>query len=137
EGEPLAAGAADELADLVCVEQQLTGAGGRRIVVAPGEVGRDAHSLEPHLAVADVGVGLSQAGLAGSQRLDFRSREHEAGLPGLQEVVVMSRPRVAGDRGFVHSRQRKIETVGEAVKPRVDLGLYRALDSPFRSLAAV
>src|SRR5438874_4100672 len=26
---------------------------------------------------------------------------------------------------------------GEGVKPRVDLGLYRALDSPFRSLAEV
>src|SRR5207237_7650525 len=123
--------------DLVCVQQQLAGAGGRRVVVAPGEVGRDAHSLEPHLAVADVGVRLSQAGLAGSQRLDFRSREHEAGLPSLQEVVVMSRPRVAGDWDFVHSSQGKIETTVEAVKPRVDLGLYRALDSPFRTLAEV
>src|SRR5207237_10808591 len=93
ERESLAARAADELADLVCVQQQLAGAGGRRVVVAPGQVGRDAHSLEPHLAVADVSVRLSQARLAGSQRLDFRSREHEAGLPSLQEVVVMSRPR--------------------------------------------
>src|SRR5439155_14042743 len=38
DGESLAAGAADQLADLVSVEQQFAGAGGRRVVVAARQV---------------------------------------------------------------------------------------------------
>src|SRR6266487_6987808 len=40
DGEALTARAADQLADLVRVEQQLAGAGGTRVVVAPRQVGR-------------------------------------------------------------------------------------------------
>ena len=49
----------------------------------------------------------------------------------------MARTRIAGDGDFVHTGQRKIETAREAVKPRVDLGLYRALDSPFQPAEVV
>jgi hypothetical protein len=48
----------------------------------------------------------------------------------------MSRPRVASDGDFVH-RQRKIEMVVTAVKPRVDLRLYRGLHSPFQTAEVV
>src|SRR2546426_3533415 len=46
-------------------------------------------------------------------------------------MVVMSRPRVACDRDSVHCASAKIETGSEAVKPRVDLRLYRPLILPF------
>src|SRR5205814_966649 len=83
-GESLATRAADELADLLRVEQQLAGARGRRVVVAARQIGGDGESLEPDLAVAHVRVGLTQTRPPRAQRLDFRSREHEAGLPRLQ-----------------------------------------------------
>src|SRR2546422_3608593 len=102
DGESLATRAADELADLLRVEQQLAGARGRRVVVAAWQIGGDGESLEPDLAVAHVRVGLTQTRPPRAQRLDFRSREHEAGLPRLQEMVVMSRPRVAGYGDSVH-----------------------------------
>src|SRR5207249_1094712 len=51
DGESLATRAADELADLLRVEQQLAGARGRRVVVAARQVSGDGKSLEPDLAV--------------------------------------------------------------------------------------
>src|SRR3989475_9036154 len=46
-------------------------------------------------------------------------------------MVVVPRPRVACDRDSVHCASAKIETGSEAVKPRVDLRLYRPLILPF------
>src|SRR5437879_11590209 len=46
-------------------------------------------------------------------------------------MVVVSRRRVAFDRDSVHCASAKIETGSEAVKPRVDLRLYRPLILPF------
>src|SRR2546430_550634 len=131
EGEPLLRGRADELTDFVFVQQQLAGARGRGVVVAAGLIGRDGQTFEPPLATAHMGVGLRQARLAVAQRLDLRAREHQTGLPRVQEMVVVSRPRVACDRDSVHCASAKIETGSEAVKPRVDLRLYRPLILPF------
>src|SRR5207245_5479790 len=69
ERQSLAARAADQLADLVRVEQQLAGAGGRRIVVAAWEVSGDHHELEPHLTVAHMRVRLPEPRLAAPQRV--------------------------------------------------------------------
>ncbi len=44
----------------------------------------------------------------------------------------MARPRIPGDGESVHCWQAKIETGSRAVKPRVDLRLYRGLYSPFQ-----
>src|SRR5438552_3796612 len=131
EGEPLLRGRADELTDFVFVQQQLAGARGRGVVVAAGLIGRDGQTFEPHLATAHMRVGLRQARFAVAQRLDLRAREHQTGLPRVQEMVVVSRPRVACDRDSVHCASAKIETGSEAVKPRVDLRLYRPLILPF------
>ena len=40
-------------------------------------VGRDLGAVQPHLAVADVGVGLRERGAAVAQRLDLRPGQHE------------------------------------------------------------
>src|SRR5207245_7903838 len=90
------------LADLVRVEQQLAGAGGRRIVVAAWKVRGDGQALEPHLTVAHMRVRFAETRLAAPQRLDLRARTYEPGLPSFQEMVVVTHPRVARDCDFVH-----------------------------------
>src|SRR5262245_16371449 len=110
---------AEQLADLALVEQQFAGTSRRRIVVAARSVMRDRHSLQPDLAIADMGVRLIQARLAVTQRLDFGSGEDETSLPGFEEVVIVPGPGVSGDRDFFHADVGKI---------RIDLGLYNNLD---------
>src|SRR6266853_6962705 len=51
----------DELANLAFVEQQLARASGGRVVVAAGQIRRDAHALEPHLPVAEMCIRFNQA----------------------------------------------------------------------------
>src|SRR5438876_597954 len=76
DGQSLAAGGADELADLARVQQQLTGAGGWGVIVAAGEVGRDRHPREPDLPVPHLRVGFAEARLPRAERLDLRAGEH-------------------------------------------------------------
>src|SRR3989442_11424237 len=61
DGEALTARAADQLADLVRVEQQLARAGGRGGVVAPPQLCRDRHGFEPHLTSPPLALWLAEA----------------------------------------------------------------------------
>src|SRR5438552_1146530 len=69
---------------------------------AAGEVRRDRQPRTPDLPAPHLRVGFAEARLSRAERLDLRAGEHDSSLPRLQEVVVMSRPRVAGDGAFVH-----------------------------------
>src|SRR3989454_3469619 len=82
----LAARAADQLADLVRVEQQLAGAGGGRVVGAAWKVRGGRQALEPQLTVAHIRIRLSQTPLAAPQRLDLRTPKNETGLPRFQGI---------------------------------------------------
>ena len=44
---------------------------------------------EPHFAVVDGREGVIKRCFALAQRLDFRALQHDAGFPGVQDVVVM------------------------------------------------
>src|SRR5438445_179910 len=61
----------DELADLVLVQQELSGTQGIVIVVRRVGPWRDMHVAQPHLAVLDPRVPIAQAGVTGPQRFDL------------------------------------------------------------------
>src|SRR4051812_28151899 len=79
----------DELRDLGAVQQQLARA--TRLVVGPRAlvVLRDVRVVQPHLAVADAGVGVDERGPPGAQRLDLGAGQDQAGLEQVLEVVVV------------------------------------------------
>ena len=84
-------GGAFQSADLPSGEQQLSVALLFMVVVGAVEVGADAHSLDPQLTVDDGAIGIDQAGLSGSDGLDFRTREHDARRKLLNEEVFEGR----------------------------------------------
>src|SRR4051812_118413 len=95
DGETLLRRGAEEFANLAFVKQQFAGTGRWRIVVAARPIVRDRHSLEPNLAAANVRVRFVQTHLAIAQRLDLSAGEDEAGLPGFEEVVIVTGPRIS------------------------------------------
>ena len=102
QGERVLGGAPAQLVDLAAVQQQLpapVGVGGTE----PGRegVGRHVHAVQPHLAVDDPGVAVPELGLALPQRLDLAAGQHDAGLVGLEDVVVVAGPAVLGNRPAV------------------------------------
>jgi hypothetical protein len=58
-----------------------------------GDVGVD----QPQFAVVHRGIGVRQAGAALAQRLDLAADQHEAGLEGVEDLVVEARPAVVRD----------------------------------------
>ena len=69
------------------------------VVLDPGlVVGVDVRADEPGLTLADVRVGLLEADLALPERLDLAPGQHDARLEALEEVVVVPRLAVLGDR---------------------------------------
>src|SRR2546426_10082136 len=90
ERQSLAARAADQLADLVRVEQQLAGAGGRRIVVAAWKVRGGGQGPEPHPTLAHMRVRFAETRLAAPQRLDLRASMYEPGVPSFEEMDVVT-----------------------------------------------
>ena len=56
------------------------------------------HLEEPQLAVVDPGVGLVELGLALAERLHLGALQHDAGLEGLEELVLAPGAAVRGDR---------------------------------------
>jgi hypothetical protein len=98
EAQPLALHGADESIDFAAMEQEFARA--HRIVVVPVALGvrRDVHPFEEHLASGDAGVGLLDGGLATAQRLDLGPGQHDARLPRLEDVEVVGRLGIAGDR---------------------------------------
>jgi hypothetical protein len=47
--------------------------------------------VEKKLAVLNLGVAITQVGFTRSQRFDFRAAEHDSGLEGLVDMVIVKR----------------------------------------------
>src|ERR671924_25154 len=95
----LALDAADQLANLLLMEQQLSRA--RRIVVELIAllVRSDVKIQQEHFAIPYCRVSVAQVSLALPERFYFCPAQHNAGLPRLENVVVVSRSFVPGHRG--------------------------------------
>ena len=79
--------AAEQFARLALVHEQLAHA--FRLVIETaglgvfGDIGVD----EEELAILGVGIGLSDRGLAGAQRLHLGARQHDAGLQACRSIA--------------------------------------------------
>jgi hypothetical protein len=89
---------ADQLLDLAPVKEELAGADGVMIVAVALLVRSDVHAFEKYLTVLYPGVGFADRGLSVPEGLHLGPREHDAGLPGLEYMVVMGCLGVAGNR---------------------------------------
>src|SRR5699024_3636867 len=54
--------------------------------------------VHPHLAAVDVAVAVDQRGPAVAQRFHLGPGQHDAGFPGVVDVVVVPGPLVGGDQ---------------------------------------
>ena len=88
----------DHLLDFSAMEQQLPGTHGIVVVAVALFVWRDVHSFEKDLPVLHPGIRLLDGGFAISQGLDLGPGQHDTRLPGLEDVVIVRRLGVAGDR---------------------------------------
>ena len=61
------------------------------VVIRAIEIRTDAHTLHPQFTVDDSAIGIHQAGLAETDALDLRTRQHDAGCEGLDEEVFKRR----------------------------------------------
>ena len=93
----LAIDRAGELVDLPLVQQQPARPLRGVVEAAALQVFRDVGVDQPELAAAGVGVGLRDRRLAAAQRLDLGAGQRDAGLEGLADLVVETRPAVVGD----------------------------------------
>src|SRR6185312_5713113 len=85
--EPLLANGRVQPLDLALVQQQLARAH-RLVVRAVALVVRgDLHAVQPHLAVAHVGVALGQRRAAAPQRLDLGSGQDETRLEAVEQLI--------------------------------------------------
>ncbi len=108
EGQSLLLHRADQPANLASVEQQLPAAAGVVIHVAARLVGGDRETIEPHLAVVHHPVRLLEADLTGADGLDLRPGEHQSRLPRLENVVVVPRSGIAGQRRAARGGRRLV-----------------------------
>src|SRR6266511_1045404 len=97
QGEAALGDLAGELVDLPAVQQQLPRAGRLVALVAGAGVGGDPH-VEDHVAAFDDGVGVLQRRLALPQGLHLAAAQHDAGLDGLDDLVVVAGTAVGRDR---------------------------------------
>ena len=68
------------------------------IDIAAMAVGIDVDVEQPHLALLDARKAVAQVGLALADPLDLGAEQRDAGLEGFEDVVVVKRLAVVGDR---------------------------------------
>src|SRR5690606_25995377 len=97
---------ADQLVDLVALQQQLAGAHGIGLHVG-GRFGqrRDVRADQEKLGVADHDVAFLQLGAAGANGLDLPAFEDEAGFETLLDEVIVEGLFVLGDAHLYNSRR--------------------------------
>src|SRR5205814_7685601 len=98
ERQPALSDLAGQPANLLAVQQQLAVA--VRLVVGIGAVavGIDVAADQPTLTVADGRVRVLEGHAPVAQRLDLRPAQHEPGLDRLEDLVLVPRPAVGGNR---------------------------------------
>src|SRR4051794_30692952 len=96
QGQAAALAATDQALDLVPVKEQLAGSLGIMIGVARGRIGRDVGIAQPHLALLDHRVGVSQLRLALPQRLHLGADELDSALEPVKQLELVSGPPIGG-----------------------------------------
>jgi len=77
-----------KFAELLLGEQQLAVAAGVVVVVGAVEILGYVHAFYPELTVYECAVAVGQAGFGVTDGFYLRSREHNAGCPGIKQLVV-------------------------------------------------
>ena len=77
-----------QLAYLALRQQQLAVALHLVVIVRTVEIGRHRHAAHPHLAVDNQTIAVHQTGLARTDALNLRARQHNAGRQRLYEEVL-------------------------------------------------
>src|SRR6516162_8249382 len=98
ERHPLLDRLANELADLLAVQQQLAPADRLVVGVAAMAVGTDVDVVEKYLAVLDAREAVAKVDATFANRLDLGPQEGDAGFECVEHVVVVERLAVFGDR---------------------------------------
>src|SRR6266566_2986379 len=98
DGQPLFLHLADQRIELAPVHEQLAVAIGIVVGEVPLRVFGDVRADEPELAVADVSECALQRCLAVPERLHLRTGQHEPSLEPVEQVVVVPRTAILGDR---------------------------------------
>src|SRR3954447_5210613 len=98
DSQPFLLDLADQGLDLAPVEQQLAVAAGLVVRHVPLRVLVDVRADQPDLAVAKIRVGLGERDASIAQRLDLGSGELQARLEAIEQVVIVPRTAVFGDR---------------------------------------
>ena len=97
-GQALLGGGGQDPGQLLFMQQQFAGAGGVGDEMGGCGVQRyDLAAQQPGLATLDQHIGVPEVGLAHAQAFDFPARQHDAGLEGLQQLVIEAGALVAGD----------------------------------------
>ena len=96
--QPALARLADEPDDLLAVQQQLAPPPRAVVVVRALRVLRDVRVVDPGLAVLDRGEGLGDVRPTFPQRLHLGALQHQPGLVGVENGVVVARPAVLRDQ---------------------------------------
>jgi hypothetical protein len=97
QGEALLDGLANQLPDLVLVQQQPALPPGVVIHVPAVRVGVDVHVVQPHLAPLHLGVAVAQVRPPLADALHLGAEQRDAGLERLEDVVIVKRLAVVGN----------------------------------------
>lgn len=97
DGEAALGRAPQQPADLAAMQEELSRAARVEVVAAGGVVGADVHVVDPGLVALDGDVGVSKVHPVGANRLDLGAGEDDAGVEGLEDVVVVARTAVVGN----------------------------------------
>ena len=89
----------DQFSNLAAVQQQLARAARLVIELIALLVGRDVRVEEKHFAVVHDRVRIRDVRLSRAQRFDLRTRKHDAGLPRIQEMIIVPGALVPRDGG--------------------------------------
>ena len=80
-----------QVAQFFLAQQELAFTACRMVIVRTVEILRYVHVLHLQLSVNEIAVGVHEAGFAEADRLDFRSRKHNACGIGIYELIVERR----------------------------------------------
>src|SRR5215207_7074963 len=100
EREPTFDGLANQLADLLPVQEQLPLPGGLVVGIPAVTVRADVHVVDEHLAVFEACEAVAQVHAAFADRLYLGALEHDTRLECFEDVVVVQRLPVLGHHAF-------------------------------------
>src|SRR5262249_46207330 len=121
ERHPLLDGLANQLADLVAVQEQLAAAQRLVVGVAAVAVGADVDVVEEDLAVLDAREAVAEVDAPFTDRLDLGPDQRDAGLEGFQQMEIVEGLAVLRDAGLCLLTIAAIVGHYFALEPRASL----------------